>query len=450
MDGHEIERLLTQPESERLERKASVSDRDKLRQTICAFANDLAGRGELAHLVLGVADDGSPSGLAVNDKLLQQLTMFRDDGKIQPLPQLHVEAIPWQGQQVAVVTVWPAASLPVRCDGVAWVRVGPTVRRATREEERRLTERQIASTLPFDRRPCRAAQLDDLDLVAFQTEYLVRAIAPEVLRENDRPPEYQLASLRLFDLRHHMPTHAGVLGFAKQPRDFLPGAYLQFVRYDGYDRASRVLDHKEISGRLREQILQIDALLPVQIQTARWATSSIVHEDRPDYPRFALREFVMNALMHRTYEDTSAPVRIYWFADRVEVLSPGGLYGQVTPANYERESDYRNSVVAELLKTLGAVERFGSGIARAQAALAANGSPPAAFQFEPTSVLVTIRRLPRPIAAAAKHLLHPSDTVPCVEPGEATSADSPLAEEDTQAEDEGSVPPMRHQEAGTS
>jgi ATP-dependent DNA helicase RecG len=96
--------------------------------------------------------------------------------------------------------------------------------------------------------------------------------------------------------------------------------------------------------------------------------------------------------MHRAYEGTSAPVRINWFTNRVEIQNPGGLYGQVTPQNFERVSDYRNPVIAEAMKGLGYVERFGTGITRANAALNKNGNPPPEFVFEPTYVLVTIRR----------------------------------------------------------
>jgi ATP-dependent DNA helicase RecG len=117
-------------------------------------------------------------------------------------------------------------------------------------------------------------------------------------------------------------------------------------------------------------------------------------EDRPEYPLLAVREFVLNAVVHRMYEGTNAPARLYWFKDRVEIQSPGGLYGQVTPENYERVSDYRKPVLAEAMKVLGYVERFGTGIARANAALWANGNPPAEFRFEPTHVAVTVRRRP--------------------------------------------------------
>lgn len=95
--------------------------------------------------------------------------------------------------------------------------------------------------------------------------------------------------------------------------------------------------------------------------------------------------------MHRTYEGTNAPVRVNWFSDRIEVQNPGGLYGQVTTQNYEQVTDYRNPVIAEALKVLGYVDRFGAGIARIQSALSANGNPPADFAFQPTHVSVTIR-----------------------------------------------------------
>jgi len=75
---------------------------------------------------------------------------------------------------------------------------------------------------------------------------------------------------------------------------------------------------------------------------------------------------VLNAIMHRTYEGTNSPVRINWFEDRVEILRPGGLYGQVTPQNYEPGQRLPQPVVAEGMKALGYVERFGTGIARAK------------------------------------------------------------------------------------
>lgn len=443
MDELEIARLVAEPESEWLERKAELPKKDdsKIRQTICSFSNDLSNRGKPSYLLIGVRDDGQLSGIQVDDALLLRLSSFRLDGNIQPLPSLTVARAEHKGQQLAIVTVWPADSPPVRCDGTAWVRVGPMLAKANPQEERRLTERKTASSLPYDQRPHLGATLADLDEAAFVTEYLPRAVSADVIRENHRPVEQQLASLRLYDLLRQVPTHAGILGFGKTPTDFLPGAFVQFTRYGGHDRTAQVLDHKDIKGPLHMQLQKLEALLPVQIQTPRMLAGSLRHEDRPDYPLAALREFVMNALMHRTYEATNTPIRLRWFTDRVEVYSPGGLFGRVTKENYLRESDYRNPGVAELLKTLGAVERFGSGITRAQAALQNNGNPAAVFEFEADSVNVIIHRVPRILQSAAKNLLHPVSSPASLEPG-VPSAVSPAGDE-ADLPDEDTATPAR-------
>lgn len=251
----------------------------------------------------------------------------------------------------------------------------------------------LAGTRPFDVRPCLDARLDDLLIPSFLTDYLPRAIDPAVLAENRRSVEDQLASLRFYDSRKRVPTNAGVLLFGRDPLVWLPGAYIQFVRYAGVTLAEAVASQMAITGTLLTQLRQLDQLLPIQIQTARVPVEGgLRHEDRPDFPLGAVRELVLNAVMHRTYEGTSAPVRINWFADRIEIQSPGGLYGQVTPENFDRVSDYRNPVIAEAMKVLGYVEKFGTGIARARAALNANVNPAPAFEFEATHVLVTIRR----------------------------------------------------------
>lgn len=390
----ELERLMTDLESDRVERKPSPYESEKIRQAICAFANDMPGNCSPGYVFVGVSDDGRPTSLSITDRVLLKLADMRSDGNILPIPSLTVQKVILQGIPVAVVEVHPSDAPPVRFRGQVWIRVGPSRRIATLEEERRLTERQVAGARTFDQRPCTGATLDDLLLEPFRTDYLPRVVDPGVIAANTRALEEQLASLRFFDLRRQMPTHAGLLVFGRDPFQFLPGAYIQFVRFDGETLADAVQDAKEITGNLLTQLLQLDSLLPLQIHTARVPATGLRQQERPDYPRFAIRELSLNAVMHRAYEGTNAPVRINWFANRVEIQNPGGLYGQVTPDNYERVSDYRNPVIAEAMKVLGYVERFGTGISRSNAALRANGNPPAEFTFEPTHVLVTIRRPP--------------------------------------------------------
>ena len=86
----------------------------------------------------------------------------------------------------------------------------------------------------------------------------------------------------------------------------------------------------------------------------------------------------------------------YWFSDRVEIHSPGGLYGRVNESNFGQPgaTDYRNQTLAEGLKVTGFVQRFGMGIELARRRCAENGNPPPAFTFSPSAVLATIRRRP--------------------------------------------------------
>jgi ATP-dependent DNA helicase RecG len=97
----------------------------------------------------------------------------------------------------------------------------------------------------------------------------------------------------------------------------------------------------------------------------------------------------MNAVAHRSYEAAS-PIRFYQFSDRLEIINPGPLYGEATPANFPRQTSYRNPVVAEALAILGFVNQYGRGVLRAQEALKKNGSPEARFEFGDTFFGVTI------------------------------------------------------------
>ena len=100
--------------------------------------------------------------------------------------------------------------------------------------------------------------------------------------------------------------------------------------------------------------------------------------------------------MHRTYEVTNSPIRVYWFNDRIEMVSPGGPFGTVTTTNFGQPglADYRNPNLADALKVLGFVQRFGVGIATARRALERNGNPPMTFEVTESTVLSTIGARP--------------------------------------------------------
>ena len=113
--------------------------------------------------------------------------------------------------------------------------------------------------------------------------------------------------------------------------------------------------------------------------------------EQPDYPLDAIVQVLRNALLHRNYDGSNTPVRFTWYSDRIEIRAPGGLFGEVTPETIRKNvTSYRNPAIAEGLKTLGLVERFGFGLTRAKQALADNGNSPLRGAFEANHVLFVI------------------------------------------------------------
>jgi ATP-dependent DNA helicase RecG len=395
MTDAELERLLADVESDRSERKQSLAERDKIREAICAFANDLPNHAAPGVLYIGAKDDGSCAGLAVTDELLRTLADMRSDGNIVPIPSLTVQKKVLNRCEMAVVTVEPSDAPPVRYRGRTCIRVGPRRAYATPEEERRLTEKRRARDLPFDIRPMPVVTMADLDIDLFRRTYLPASVAPEIIEENRRNIEQQLASLRLVAPRadQSVPTVLGVLVIGKDPQALLPGAYVQFIRFDGTQLTDPVRDAEAIGGPLPELIRMVEEKLEAHIETARDFVSGPIETAQPSYPVVAIQQLTRNAILHRTYEGTNAPVRINWFSDRIEILSPGGPYGQVTRANFGGPgvTDYRNLHLAEAMRNLGYVQKFGVGIALSRKELEKNGNPPLEFRIEDTYVLAILR-----------------------------------------------------------
>ncbi|MFR9724829.1 ATP-binding protein [Streptomyces sp. MS19] len=363
---------------------------DVIGQAVCAMANDLAGKGG-GDILIGVDDDGQPvDGVDVSDRALLALTDLRDDGRILDRPSFTAEVARFRGRPVVRLRVEASATPPVRFEGVVWVRPGPTTRRASREDERVLSERRRANDGPFDTRPVPRSGQDDLDIDLFRRSYLPSLVDPDVIEENGRSLPVQLSSLHLATPDGH-PTVLGLLAVGLDPSGHIPGAYLQFVRYDGTDLDAPIADEQEIRQNLIGAATRLEPLLRSNIRT-RVTGDGFQETPRPDYPIEALREICMNALMHRNYETSYAPTRIVWFEDRIEVTNPGGPFGQVRDDNFDRVTDYRNPSLAAALKGLGYVNRFGRGIGRVRKVLERNGSPPAEFRIDSASWAVTVRR----------------------------------------------------------
>jgi ATP-dependent DNA helicase RecG len=393
MDEQELRRLLCDLESDRVERTVSTRDTDKFCEAICAFANEMPGNNRPGYLVIGARDqDGTIEGVQVTDNLMQQLANYADSGQIVPLPSMTVQKFPLAEGDVVVVEIRPSDMPPVRYRGRVWIRRGPRRAIANEHEERILTEKRIHHAKTFDLRPCRGCGRDDLVLDLFQLTYRNAAVAPELIAENNRDMFMQMASLGFWCPTEACATNAGAILFAQDPLAWFPGAAVQYVRYQGDALDSEVLDERRFGGDLITMLRELDGFLKTLFPSRPESISPLKEQACTPYPMLAVRELLMNAVMHRDYE-SNAPVRFYWFSDRIEIQNPGGLYGAVTPQTFPDQNDYRNPKIAEAMKTLGYVNTFGRGIARTQRSLRDNGNPEAEFQInEPAFFLATIRR----------------------------------------------------------
>jgi len=389
----QLKDILSDTESSHIERTTSTDNMDKFCQAICAFSNDVSGSGKNGYLIIGAHDNGTLSGLKVDDKLLLKISNIRTDGNILPQPVMTVEKFSFDDGDVLVAEVQPSEFPPVRYRGRVWVRVGPRKSIATEAEEKILTERRLSNVHTFDAMPCLGTTLDDLDIAIIKKEYLPKAVAEEVLSEDKRTIDKQLASLGLYDLRYNCPTNGAIVLFGLNPERYLHGSYIQYVRFKGKDRAGDIINEHKFSGNLCRELPKVDTFIETSIAQKRPIPVSVLREETfSKYPYWATRELLMNAIMHRDYE-TNAPVQFYEYDDRIEVQNPGGLYGKVTPDNFPNVSDYRNPFIAEAMKVLGYVNRFSRGVYRVQKELMENGNGKAVFDFSLVTAFKVIENI---------------------------------------------------------
>ena len=387
----ELLELLQSKETYRVEKTVSTTNKDKFCEAICAFANDMPNSNKPGYLLIGVDDNGKRSGLKVTDALLKSISSIRTEGNILPFPVMNVDYISFEDGDVLVVEVTPSEFPPVRYHGRTYIRIGPRKDKATTQEESMLVERRSANFPTFDTTPCTEATLDDIDTKLFVNEYLPKAIDEEVLAADNRSIKEQMASLRLYNIKYDCPTYAAIILFGKNPKYFLFGDYTQYVHFNGTNNAAPIIKEKEFVGNLMTLLPRIDTFIGDSLITARPVPVSNLREETVrNYPKWAIRELMMNSLMHRDYK-TSTPTKLYQYTNRLEITNAGGLYGNARPENFPNVNDYRNPIVAEALRVLGYVNKFNRGIARVQEELVENGNGKADFdvgKFTVFSVIV--------------------------------------------------------------
>ena len=382
----EVQELLQSTETYRVERTISTGDMDKFQEAICAFSNDLPNSKKNGYLIIGAHDDGTLSGLKVDDALMKKIAAIRSDGNILPLPIMSVERFEFPDGDLLVAEVSPSLLPPVRYRGRTFVRIGPRRDIATEAEERILLERRTSYMATFDAMPCLGATINDIDVNYIKQDYLPQVIDTEVLASDKRDIKEQLASIHLYDLTHDCPTNAAIILFGNNPRHFLPGFYIQYVRFAGKAIGGQVLNEKRFQGPLYRLLPELELFVSNAIITQRPVAISLFREKAViNYPNNALRELLMNACMHRDYQ-SNMPVRLYQFDDHIEIMNAGGLYGEARPENFPTVNDYRNPIIAEAMKEMKYVNMFNQGIRRVQEMLRDNNNEEAVFDVSKLTV----------------------------------------------------------------
>lgn len=388
----DIQQLLQSDETFRIEYTMSTGNMDKFQEAICAFANDLPGSRKKGYLLIGVTNDLKIGGLHFGDDLMKKITGIRSDGNILPLPVMNTEKVVCPEGDVLVVEVTPSLIPPVRYRGRTFIRVGPRRDIASEAEERILFERRASYMATFDATPCFAAKLSDLDLDVFRNKFQTKAVSSDLLETENRSIEEQLAALGMYDLQNNCPTFAAIILFGHRPRRFMPGAYVQYVSFEGTDKTSNVINEREFEDNYCDLLPKLESLLELSVIKQYPVQATILREDMvKNYPYWAIRELLMNACMHRDLQ-SNTPLRFYEFSDHLEITNAGGLYGNARPENFPLINDYRNPLIAGAMKSLGYVNKYNRGIGQVRKELHDNGNPEAEFNVDMLTAFSVIVR----------------------------------------------------------
>lgn len=351
MDG--LVDLLKGSEGKTLEFKRDLSSPQQALRTIVAFANTAGGV-----LLIGV-EDRTRRVFGVTDPVTveERLASLVNDS-IAPHLAPELEVLPWRRTHVVAVTVFPSSARPhylkrLGPEAGVLVRVGSTNRRADPELIGEL--RRSARHQSYDEEP-----LPEVDSEVVDFRVASELFAPvRTLRRSD------LRTLRLLTPHqgHDVPTIGGVLLFGRDRERYFPDAWIQAGRFEGTDR-SRILDSAEIKSLPVPAVEETIAF--VRRNISREAVIGAVRRvDRWTFPPAALREAVVNAVVHTDYSQRGGPIRIAIFDDRLEVENPGLLPFGLTVEDIRRGvSRLRNRVIGRVFHELGLIEQWGSGIQR--------------------------------------------------------------------------------------
>lgn len=357
METVEVLKILARGEDSFHQFKRTINSELSLAQELIAFSNSQGGK-----LFIGVEDDGTIFGLSHEDvqrinKLLSNAASQLVKPAINPLS----EVLAFSQGLILMIDVPKGINKPYQDkDGVIWVKSGADKRKATsREEIQRLF--QNSGMIHADIMPASGLMVSDLDMPYFKKFFYARY--NENLDEQKIALEQTIQNMNLGQNGELNIT--GALLFAQAPAHRLPMYIVKAAAFPGTSVTTEsYIDSRDITGKLSDIFQQTVGFIlsnTKQIQEDRGINSV----GKPEIPRIVLEELVANALVHRDYY-VMAPVRIFVFANRVEIISPGHLPNNLSIANIKAgNSNTRNPVLASFAYHILPYRGFGSGILRA-------------------------------------------------------------------------------------
>ncbi len=360
-------------------------DVERLAMTLVAFAN-----GDGGTIVLGVDANGRPNGSVYPEDV--EGVLRRAEMHCRPPVHTGWEQIDLAGASVVAVTVSRTGELHSLADGRVVIRMGAENRPLGGEAIRQLAASKSSGDYEAEVVPgAKRSDLDDETIA----EYTAKRIERQ-RRSITATPDELLREIGAIDDRGE-PTVAGVLLFCKNPQQFLPQSSLVFVKFIGTEpRGEGGLPgygrREEIGGPLARVIETAWNIVREEMRVGA-VVKGLEREELTEYPLFAVREALVNAVCHRDYRLKGRRIEIRMFSDRMEVISPGGLPGFITVDNLVEEHFSRNPRLVSGLFQWGYIEELGLGIDRMIEEMTQAGHAPPLFKAQPHSFTVTLSNI---------------------------------------------------------
>lgn len=391
-------------ESTRVEFKASWDERTtgpQVIRTLCAFANDFQNLNG-GYVILGVAELGGsavlpPRGLDAEEIEEAQRWLRGRCNTIEPVYQPIFSPETFDEKRILVIWAPGSDNRPHQAPDDAgrspyrrryYVRLGSETVDAEKHADLLRDLLQLTARVPFDDR--RAQGVSILEVRETKVREFLLDIRSDLVREEDSKSLYRKLRISSPVNGYDVPRNVALLFFSQDPEQWFPGARIEVVQFSD-DAGGNVLEERSFARRpiheqLRECLAYLENLSVHQVEKLR---------DRPHavgwvgFPVPALRESLVNAVYHRSYEGVSEPTKVYLYPDRLEIISYPGPVPGLSLAHFEANRPLppvpaRNRRIGELLKELHPAEGRGTGIPKVRRSMRENGSPAPRYDFDET------------------------------------------------------------------